>query len=236
MDTPRSRAFAIGEVIQQLQSEFPEISPSMIRFWEREGLIAPDRSQGGHRQFSERDLERLRLIAELRQRRYWPLGAVKHFLRHLDQDSPPDFGLYEEVFRPEEYDPEFRPLTLPELAAQANLAPEAIQALEHSGLLPPGEPSETDRRYDKGDLTLAKLLSELRELGVDPEELTFYVCDIRDHVRHELDLLYRLLGSCQGEGERRTRFEQLQQSLRQLRSRLYRRYWRHALAKLLEDD
>ena len=39
--------FGIGEVLAQLRPEFPDISPSKIRFLEAEGLIEPERSQSG---------------------------------------------------------------------------------------------------------------------------------------------------------------------------------------------
>ena len=51
---------SIGEV-----SELLGVSPGIIRFWEREKLIAPHRTAGGHRVFSNADLRRLRRIAKL---------------------------------------------------------------------------------------------------------------------------------------------------------------------------
>ncbi|MDI3279872.1 MAG: MerR family transcriptional regulator [Bacillota bacterium] len=39
-----------------------------IRYYEKKGLIAPARSQGNHRLYSERDIARLRWIGELMNR------------------------------------------------------------------------------------------------------------------------------------------------------------------------
>ncbi|MGE5577041.1 MAG: helix-turn-helix domain-containing protein, partial [Syntrophothermus sp.] len=36
-----------------------------IRYYEKAGLINPARSRGNHRLFSDRDIERLRLVCEL---------------------------------------------------------------------------------------------------------------------------------------------------------------------------
>ena len=58
-DGPRERPLTIGAVCRRLQDEFPDISISKIRYLEDQGLLAPRRTQGGYRLFSEDDLERL---------------------------------------------------------------------------------------------------------------------------------------------------------------------------------
>jgi MerR family transcriptional regulator/heat shock protein HspR len=40
-------------------------APQNLRLYEARGLVAPSRSEGGTRLYSENDLERLRVIAEL---------------------------------------------------------------------------------------------------------------------------------------------------------------------------
>lgn len=43
------------------------VSPAMLRLWERERLVSPRRSPGGHRLYSAQDIRRLREIARLRR-------------------------------------------------------------------------------------------------------------------------------------------------------------------------
>ena len=43
---------SIGDVLKQLQVDFPDVSVSKIRFLESEGLITPQRSKSGYRRFS----------------------------------------------------------------------------------------------------------------------------------------------------------------------------------------
>ena len=61
--TSGSRASAanvgIGQVLAELRQDFPDISPSKIRFLEAEGLIQPQRAESGYRRFAARDIERL---------------------------------------------------------------------------------------------------------------------------------------------------------------------------------
>src|ERR1700733_3992958 len=54
----------IGQVLEELRQEFPDVSPSKIRFLEAEGLIAPERASSGYRRFAVADIERLRVIKE----------------------------------------------------------------------------------------------------------------------------------------------------------------------------
>ena len=53
---------SIGEVLNRLRPDFPDVSISKIRFLEAEGLIEPERTPSGYRKFSSADLERLRYI------------------------------------------------------------------------------------------------------------------------------------------------------------------------------
>ncbi|WP_054030340.1 MerR family transcriptional regulator [Desulfatitalea tepidiphila] len=53
--------------VSQLAGEF-DISTRTIRFYEEKGLLAPSRTNGGHRLFTKRDRARLKLI--LRGKRF----------------------------------------------------------------------------------------------------------------------------------------------------------------------
>ncbi|MDH3193174.1 MAG: MerR family transcriptional regulator, partial [Acidimicrobiia bacterium] len=53
---PETEPLSIGEVINLLKDDFPEISVSKVRFLENQGLVSPTRSQSGYRQFFTEDL------------------------------------------------------------------------------------------------------------------------------------------------------------------------------------
>ena len=48
---------AIGEVLALLQTEFPDVTISKIRFLEAQGLIVPERTAAGYRKFYDADIE-----------------------------------------------------------------------------------------------------------------------------------------------------------------------------------
>lgn len=58
------------------------VSPSAIRLWERQGLIAPVRTRGGTRRFSADDMARLRAIHRLRTVDGLNAPAIRRLLDH----------------------------------------------------------------------------------------------------------------------------------------------------------
>lgn len=71
---------SIGQVIELLQPEFPDVTISKIRFLETKGLIAPERAASGYRRFSEADIERLRWILTQQRDRFLPLRVIRQLL------------------------------------------------------------------------------------------------------------------------------------------------------------
>lgn len=60
------RYFQIKEVIEVLREEYPDINASALRFWERVGLIKPSQiTSGGHRRYTEEDLNVIRFVKDL---------------------------------------------------------------------------------------------------------------------------------------------------------------------------
>lgn len=56
------------------------VSRSTLRIWERESLISPRRTEGGHRLYSPEDVDRLREIAHLRNTEQLNAAAIRRVL------------------------------------------------------------------------------------------------------------------------------------------------------------
>ena len=84
---PARALVGIGQVLDELRQEFPDISPSKIRFLEAEGLIAPERASSGYRRFAVADIERLRFILTAQRDEYLPLRVIKERLDALSGDG-----------------------------------------------------------------------------------------------------------------------------------------------------
>ena len=68
---------SIGEVLAQLQDDFPDITISKIRFLESQGLIDPERTPSGYRKFYDDDVLRLKFILGAQRDQFLPLKVIK---------------------------------------------------------------------------------------------------------------------------------------------------------------
>lgn len=75
--------FNISEVASILT-----ISPSTLRMWEKVGLVAPQRSDGGYRLFTLEDIKRLKQIKFLKSAKHLNANGVLHVLSQVNSAHP----------------------------------------------------------------------------------------------------------------------------------------------------
>ncbi|WP_312855991.1 transcriptional regulator FtsR [Nocardioides stalactiti] len=170
----------IGQVLDLLRPDFPDITIPKIRFWEAEGLIKPQRTPAGYRKFSEHDVDRLRYVLTMKRDHYLPLNVIREHLDAMDRGLEPpqidavvptvpkvvlaDDGLPSaESFRRTD---NFR-LSRKELIKIAEIGEDVLAQLEDFGLisaLPTGH-------YDTDALVIAQAAKELAEFGLEPRHL-----------------------------------------------------------------
>ena len=143
---PARAYFGIGEVIDQLRAEFPDISVSKIRFLEAEGLIQPARSPSGYRKFGPADVDRLRYILTAQRDRYLPLRVIKD---QLDADQARS-----------------GPLTRSELLDAAGVDERSLAELEEFGLV-----LRSGRQYPPEAVEAVRAIMALGRYGVQPRHL-----------------------------------------------------------------
>jgi DNA-binding transcriptional MerR regulator len=78
---------SIGEVLNHLREEFPDVTISKIRFLESQGLIDPERTPSGYRKFYDADVARLRWILYQQKEHFLPLKVIKERLEQFDLDG-----------------------------------------------------------------------------------------------------------------------------------------------------
>jgi DNA-binding transcriptional MerR regulator len=150
---------SIGQVLDELSQEFPDISPSKIRFLEAEGLIQPLRSASGYRRFSVADIKRLRFILTAQRDEYLPLRVIKERLDALDglDGTAGVQGAANAV--------PVVAMTRSELLAAAGAAEELLAELEDYGLI------RRARSYGTQTLSVLRSAVRLGEYGVQPRHL-----------------------------------------------------------------
>ena len=77
----------IGDTVKLIKKEYPSVSISRIRFLEKEGLIKPNRSKGGTRFFSDKDVSRIKKILDLQENQFYSLKAIKNNPQLLTTNS-----------------------------------------------------------------------------------------------------------------------------------------------------
>ncbi len=161
----RERLLTIGAVCRRLSAEFPDISISKIRYLEDQGLLAPRRTQGGYRLFSDGDVERLETILRLQRDEFLPLRVIREELSSpvSKERKRRRAGLTE----PEDE------LTEQQLCEQSGATAELVKELVDFGLLEP-RTEGGDRLYPETDVDVAAACVRLAEFGIAPRHLRTY--------------------------------------------------------------
>ncbi len=150
---PARALVGIGQVLEELRPDFPDISPSKIRFLEAEGLIAPERASSGYRRFAVADIERLRFILTAQRDEYLPLRVIKERLDALSGASGD--GLVAPPVA----------LTRSELLEATGADEELLAELEDYGLV------RHARTYGTQALSVVRSAVAVREYGIQPRHL-----------------------------------------------------------------
>ncbi|HPU13893.1 MAG TPA: MerR family transcriptional regulator [Aeromicrobium sp.] len=181
-EVEREHLLGISEVIAELSQEFPELSPSQIRYYNEQGLVEPRRTPSGYRKFTYGDVERLRFVLRMQKDRFWPLSHIRQVLDQMDSGAVPDIELR-------------ATLKVPQVTLAADGSPTAESITEGAGttrltreqlmdsagiddqMLSQIEEFELIRRrpnqkyFDADALVVASLVGELAELGLEPRHL-----------------------------------------------------------------
>lgn len=103
----RSRASRAVYVIS-VAAELAGVHPQTLRTYERRGLIEPTRTVGGTRRYSERDIDRVRLVQQLTQEEGVNLAGVTRILELQDRLEETEARLSEALAQTEQVKAEAR--------------------------------------------------------------------------------------------------------------------------------
>ena len=174
----RSDLLTIGEVLNQVRSEFDDISISKIRFLEAEGLIVPSRTKSGYRKFSISDVDKLRYILRMQRDHYLPLKVIKEHIEAIDRGLKPEIDEIEKPKVPSALvdlnqlgikKSNIR-VTREELIANTSITDQDLKESEDYGLI---KVLADKRHYDDIAVKTARVIAALSGFGLEPRHLKF---------------------------------------------------------------
>lgn len=164
----------IGQVVDILKNDYPNISISKIRYLEDEGLIKPGRTNGGYRNFTKFDIERLKTILVLQNERYLPLQVIKSKLKEnpsiaIEKESSKDDkkALIEkaEIFNDTKY-------SISDLSKKTGVSISTLEDMIDYGLV---KERGENGRLSSADRKVAEIVKSLKRFGIDPRHLKMLV-------------------------------------------------------------
>jgi len=180
---PESDQLSIGEVINLLRDDFPDVSVSKIRFLESQGLIDPDRSGSGYRQFDGADVARLRFILQQQRDHFLPLKVIKSKLTLWERGEDVAGGSAQTTQTLEQ---KGEPLDRTELLKRSRLEESDLDALIDIGLIRPIRDSVV---FPPEAGIVAVEAKRLMDQGLEARHLR----TVRLSVEREADLLEQLV-------------------------------------------
>jgi len=174
----RSDLLTIGEVLNQVRSEFDDISISKIRFLEAEGLIVPSRTKSGYRKFSSADVDKLRYILRMQRDHYLPLKVIKEHIEAIDRGLKPEIDEIEKPKVPSALvdlnqlgikKSNIR-VTREELITNTSITDKDLKESEDYGLI---KVLADKRHYDDIAVKTARVIAALSGFGLEPRHLKF---------------------------------------------------------------
>lgn len=171
----------IGEVLNLLKEEFPDVTISKIRFLESQGLLQPERTPSGYRKFYQEDVERLKYILSQQKERFLPLKVIKKQLSIIEENGEPlrtesSGSRYEaSTIRGEPIAPasELRTFSREALAEAADLDLDRISELDRYGLIE-ARLSAEGKFYTDDELRICKIAKAMMRHGLEARHLRMY--------------------------------------------------------------
>jgi DNA-binding transcriptional MerR regulator len=176
----KTRMLTIGTVCGMLKDEFPDISISKIRYLEDQGLLAPRRTQGGYRLFSEEDVERLETILRLQRDEFLPLRVIRQELA-----SPAT----RDRKRRRALETDEGELDLEQLCERAGIEARLARELEDFGLLT-SRTKNGQKLYSELEADIAAACGRLAQHGIAPRHLRAF----RNAADREAGLIEQVVG------------------------------------------
>ena len=192
-EAPRGKPMTIGAVCKALTTEFPDISISKIRYLEDQKLLAPRRTPGGYRLYSQGDVARLRTILRLQRDEFLPLRVIRQELAAGRSEAEIGAAAAADDGRPRRRPGLAEPgagsvYSLDDVVEETRADPKLIQELQDYGVIA-GQQRGGTVWYDDTEREIVRAVVELARYGVAGRNLRVF----RTSADREAALLQQIL-------------------------------------------
>jgi DNA-binding transcriptional MerR regulator len=191
----RQKSLTIGAVCKALAQEFPDISISKIRYLEDQKLLAPRRTPGGYRLYTQGDVARLRTILRMQRDEFLPLRIIRQELAagRSGDDTPAPGRLPREGMRVWRPSVSVRAsagalYSMEDVLEDTKADAELVRELEDYGVVK-GELRGGARYFDETEREIIAAVAELARYGVGGRNLRVF----RSSADREANLLQQIL-------------------------------------------
>ena len=203
-------------MLHKLTPEFPDLSPSKLRFLEDRNLVKPGRTAAGYRTYSSTDVDRLRFILGLQRDHYLPLKVIKGHLDALDRGESPELPGVPRTVQPVVVGIPNR-LDRTELCERSGASEDLVKEAVSQGLLPAGN------LFEARHVQIVEMLVQAEGFGLSPRHLR----GMPQAIRRELDLVRQAVDAgsqrnAKGKRSQREMQRELAGVVQQLREALLR--------------
>jgi DNA-binding transcriptional MerR regulator len=226
----------IGEVVQRLESSYPDLSISKVRFLEEEGLVSPERTAGGYRKFSQADVARVEMILRMQRDHFLPLAVIRQKLANYDRGRIPAELQKTSSARVEpvvSLPHETGPLPFDEAPVALGVPASFLRELVEFGLIRTRKDDNRREVLDRSDVPVIHATWDLRKFGVEPRHLKMY----ENFADREATLFSQILMPTfrHKTPEAKQKLDETLSNLSSLTEQLKNHLLRRALGKVFED-
>ncbi len=187
---PPQKSVTIGAVCKALEQEFPDISISKIRYLEDQKLLAPRRTQGGYRLYTQADVQRLRTILRLQRDEFLPLRVIRQELAGGRSDREVRAGVDASTLRRSAVSVRAAGAvySLQDITDESGADAKLVSELVEFGVIK-GDVRDGTRYFDDTEREIIRAVSELARYGVGGRNLRVF----RTSADREAQLLQSIL-------------------------------------------
>lgn len=171
------------------------VPQSTIRYYVKEGLLPqPTKVNKSMAYYDESCVERIALVRELQEKRYYPLSVIKNIIGRMGNgiSLPSLLSLEDAIFRPRT-EGQQRLMSRQEFLTASGIDKGLLDTAEKLKILVPYNQGAA-KPYNQEDVLFAKsLMRGANELGIDIHDMTFYIQYGQKIVEEELKLRKKIV-------------------------------------------